>query len=80
VRELGRRGDGERIFGFRIRWWWENRRYVQIAKRMNGNLEQVGVGMWGTSQGCDRDLGQGRHPRINGGDLSYDSQHWGYRT
>jgi len=45
------------------------------ARRMNGHLQLVGVGRWG----LDRDLGYGRCPRINGGDLSWDSQPWGYR-
>jgi hypothetical protein len=34
----------------------------------------------GESPGGDRNLTKGRHSRINEGELSYDSIHWGYGT
>jgi hypothetical protein len=34
----------------------EDRRYGQMATRMNGNLQLMKLGRWGTSTGCDRDL------------------------
>jgi hypothetical protein len=52
-----------------------DRRDGQMAMRMNGNLQLVGVGRKGATRGHARDLKKGRHPRINGGDLSCYSKH-----
>jgi hypothetical protein len=45
-----------------------------MAMKMNEHLQLTWVRTWdGASPGGDRDLGLGRCPRINGGDLSCDS-------
>jgi len=48
----------------------------QMTKRMNGNLQlDESEGVEVASPVFTRDLGQRRHPRINEGDFSCDSQH-----
>ena len=49
------------------------KRNVCGAMKMNGNLQQMGMRMWGASP-------EQRWPRISGGDLSSDPLHWGYGT
>jgi hypothetical protein len=44
-----------------------DRRYAQMATRTNGNLQLTGVGRWGASPECDRELGLGQCLRINEG-------------
>jgi hypothetical protein len=49
-----------------------------MAMKMSGNLQLTGVRRWGgVTSRMRHGLEQGRHPRINVGDLSYDSLDWG---
>jgi hypothetical protein len=56
-----------------------NRREAQRARRMNGNMQPLG--MWGGDHlESPRVLRCERLPGINGGDLSHDAQQWGEGT
>jgi hypothetical protein len=49
-----------------------DRREVQHTKRMNGNLQFLGV-EWGESLGSPSNLGWGRLPLVSAGDVSRDA-------
>ena len=55
------------------------RRDGQMSKRINGNLQLVGV-EWGISLGHTRDQRWGRLPGVNVSDLSRDTEQCGYGT
>ena len=45
----------------------KDRRDGQMAMRMNGNLQQIGRGSWGSSPGYDRDWDEGVTQESMGG-------------
>jgi hypothetical protein len=56
-----------------------DRREAQKARRMNGNMQPLGIGGGGSSR-KSQDLGQGRLTELDMGELNRNDQQWGYGT